>query len=92
VATHLRYRNPFSKIDLRARASTNVTTYATHRDISHLPGQAYYGNARREKVSGAEIFGRVSKPSDWVVETFERAGSFQELEHSGQGTLDREAS
>ena len=43
-----------------------------------------------EQVGGAGIFGRVSKPSGWVVETFERAASIQELEHSGQATLKRE--
>jgi GWxTD domain-containing protein len=43
-----------------------------------------------EQVGGAGIFGRVSKPSGWVVETFERAASIQELEHLGQATLKRE--
>ena len=43
-----------------------------------------------EQVGGVGIFGRVSKPSGWVVETFERAASIQELEYLGQATLNRE--
>ena len=43
-----------------------------------------------EQVRVAGIFGRVSKPSGWAVETFERAASIQELEHLEQATLNRE--
>ena len=43
-----------------------------------------------EQVGGARIFGRVSKPSGWVVETFERAASIQELERLGKATLNTE--
>jgi hypothetical protein len=40
--------------------------------------QLMLGTRDAEQVDGAEIFGRISKPSGWVVETFERTRSLNE--------------
>jgi len=71
-------------------------TRATHAStIVHIAVEIPTGQLTPEmrdgkQVGGVRIFGRVSKPSGWVVETFERAASIQELEYPGQATLNRE--
>lgn len=76
------YRSEFTRV---TRASTMV-----HIVVEIPTEQLIPGMRRNEEAGGAEIFGRVSKPSGWIVETFERATSIHELEHSGQATLYRD--
>jgi len=79
---HFSYRIEFTRA---THASTMV------RIAVEIPSSQLIPEMRdAEQVGGAEIFGRVSKPSGWVVETFERAASIQELEHLEQATLNRE--
>ncbi len=79
---HFSYRIEFTRA---THASTMV------RIAVEIPTGRLIPEMRDGKpVGGVGIFGRVSKPSGWVVETFERAASMQELEHLGQATLNRE--
>jgi len=79
---HFSYRIEFTRA---THASTMV-----HIAVEISTGQLIPEMRDAEQVRVAGIFGRVSKPSGWVVETFERAASIQELEHLGQATLNRE--
>jgi GWxTD domain-containing protein len=79
---HFSYRVEFTRA---THASTMV-----HIAVEIPTGQLIPAMRDGEQVGGAGIFGRVSKPSGRVVETFERATSIQELEHLGQATLNRE--
>jgi GWxTD domain-containing protein len=79
---HFSYRIEFTRA---THASTMV-----HIAVEIPTGQLIREMGDAEQVGGAGIFGRVSRPSGWVVETFEHAASIQELEDLGQATLNRE--
>jgi len=62
--------------------ATNATTLA--RILVHLPSeQSLTQNNERDSSAGFEVFGRVSKPSGWVVETFENKATLIDQSNSG---------
>jgi GWxTD domain-containing protein len=67
--------------------ATNATTLA--RILVYLPNEQPSSVSNNgDPSTGFEVFGRISKPSGWVVETFERKISLERRRNSAQSQPD----